>query len=190
MPITLEQFTACTGATPANAQVYYPFALVAMGLFKIAEDQQVAAFLATLGIESEYLTHMEEDLFYSHADRLVAIFPHEFHTAADAAPFVRNPKGLSQKIYGGYHGRGGIQLSWLKNYKLHGDRLGFDYVGQPDLVKTPQHAMLTAGSYWDLTKCNDIAADMGEVTLRVNGPAREALAARIAQRDRALEVLA
>lgn len=188
MPLTLEQFQLCTGSTHENAGRYYDAAVAAMERFVVADA--VAAFLATLGVESELLTHMEEDLFYTHADHLVAVFPHEFHTAADAAPFVRNPKGLSQKIYNGFHGRGGIQLSWEKNYKLHGDNVGADYVGHPELLLVPEHAMLSAGSYWHVTQCNAVAHDMGEVTLRVNGPRRLALATRIAMRDNALKVLA
>lgn len=191
MEITLEQFALATGATEENAQTYHEACLAAMARFEIDQTaERVSAFLATLSIESARLTTMEENLYYRDPARLSKIFPSKFRTAADAEPYVRNPAALSMKLYNGFHGRGGIQLTWEKNYRIHGDRLGFDYVSNPTWLLAPDHAMLSAGSYWDLNKCNDVADDMDEVTLRVNGRARMHLAERIAQRDTALEVFA
>jgi putative chitinase len=196
MGLTLAQFALTTGASNSDAAKYHEFALEAMDRFHIAGPEQIAAFCATLGIESMHLTKMEEDLYYKDPERLAKIFRSRFDLDGDkvispeeiaaAAPYCRNPKGLSMRLYNGFHGRGGIQLTWEKNYKLHGDRLGFDYVSKPDLLIQPQHAMLSAGSYWDLNDCNSVAGDMRAVTLKVNGPALMHLKERTALYKKAL----
>jgi putative chitinase len=184
MEITLEQFEISTGATRENAEKYYDHALAAMDRFQISEDaERICAYLATLSIESARLTTMEESLYYRDPFRLAKIFPSKFKTSAEAVPFCRNPQALSMKLYNGFHGRGGIQLTWEKNYAFHGEKLGFNYRDNPDWLLTPDHAMLVSASYWDSARCNDVAYDMDEVTLRVNGRARMHLAERIAQRD-------
>jgi putative chitinase len=132
---------------------------------------------------------MEEGLYYRDAERLRKIFPSKFPTIESARPYCRMPKELSMKLYNGFHGRGGIQLTWEENYRTHGKKLGYDYVGSPNMLLLPKHAMLVSGSYWDSRDCNDVADDMDEVTLRVNGKARMHLAERIAYRNKALEIL-
>lgn len=187
---TLEQFQLATGSDETRAAMYYEAFLETIERFKIETVEQRSAFCATISIESDRLTQMEENLYYRDASRLAKIFPRAFPTEESARPYCRMPKELSLKLYNGYHGRGGFQLTWEKNYRLHGDRLGFDYVGDPSLLVTPRHAILSAGSFWDLNGCNEVAHDMGQVTRKVNGPARLHLAERIAQNNVALEVFA
>lgn len=197
--IKLAQFAVSTGSTETVAAVYHEHALAAMERFQIQEPPQIAAFCATLGIESAYLTQMEEGLYYKDAKRLCMLFRRVFDLDKDkvidpeeiayAEQFVRKPEKLSQVLYAGYHGRGGIQLTWEKNYRLHGDKLGFNYVLNPKMLTEPMHAMLSAASYIDEVKGNSVADNMDEYTLRVNGPARLHLAERIALRNKALQVL-
>lgn len=40
-----------------------------------------------------------------------------------------------------YYGRGYVQLTWLANYAKAGDKLGIDFVANPDLVMQPQYAV-------------------------------------------------
>lgn len=200
MDITVEQFALATGATVENAAKYHEAALEAMDRYRISETPvQIAAFCGTVGIECTHLTRFEEDLYYRDAERLAKLFKRAFDENHDgtvsfeeitkARAYCKMPQALSEKLYGGYHGRGAIQLTWQKNYKVHGDRIGLDYVTNPEWVCRPLDAFLTAGSFWDLNGCNAVAHDMDEVTLRVNGPRRLALAERIALRNKALEVL-
>lgn len=142
--------------------------------FILDTERRVAAFLATVAVESAYLSATEENLNYRSAERLVKIYPRAFKTIEQAQPYTRNPEGLSQKLYAGYHGRGLVQLSWRENYERAGDALGYDYVGAPTLVTQPKHAALTAAWFWHEHGCNELAddGDMDEITRRVNGPAR------------------
>src|SRR4051812_39864105 len=40
-----------------------------------------------------------------------------------------------------YYGRGYVQLTWKNNYKKVSDKLGQDFVGDPDLVMKPENAV-------------------------------------------------
>jgi putative chitinase len=183
MKISDKELALATGATLADARKYVDHLNVAMARFQINTPRRVAAFLATVAIESDRLTAVEEGLYYKDAGRLAKIFPRAFQTVMEAAPYARNPKGLRDLLYKGYHGRGLIQVTWEDNYREASEDLGFDYVGNPDLLLQPQHAALTAAWYWSKYGCNKAAdrGDMREVTRLVNGPARLHLAERTRQ---------
>lgn len=201
MELTLEQFAQACGAEAAVAAPYFDHALETMDRFRISETAvQIAAFCATLSVETGRLTSMEEDLYYKDAERLAKLYRRMFDTDGDkkispeeiafAQRYTRNPKGLSMQLYRGYHGRGGCMLTWERNYALYATKLDLPLLDNPELLLLPEYAMLVAGAYWDENRCNAVAHDMDEVTRRVNGPARLHLAERIAQRDIALSVLA
>lgn len=192
MTFTVEQLAAATTAPYGNAQTYHQHLQDAMVRFDICSLQRQAAFLATVAVESQHLSAVEEGLYYKDASRLARIYPRAFKSMADAEPYTRNPKGLGELLYKGYAGKGLIQLTWRRNYERASEALGYDYVGNPALVATPKHAALTAAWYWHDAKCNDPAdkGDMTEVTRRVNGPALMHLAERKAQYEIALKALA
>lgn len=181
--ISAEYLAKATGATPANAAKYLVAVNAAMARFEINTHQRVAAFLATVAIESAHLAAVEEGLFYSSPDRLASIFKRAFKSPAEAVPFAKNPKALSAKLYEGFHGRGLIQLTWRRNYEACGQALGVDLVGNPALLSAPEHAALSAGWFWKTNGCNEAAdrGDMDAVTKIVNGPAKLHLAERKAQ---------
>ena len=181
--ITAEFLKIATGSTIDNAIKYLDAINAAMDRFEINTAKRISAFLATVAIESAHLSAVEEGLYYSSPERLASIFKRAFPDAASALPYAKNPKGLSQKLYGGCHGRGLIQLTWGRNYKACGDALGIDFVGHPELLATPEYAALSAGWFWKTNGCNAAAdaGDMTKVTAIVNGPAKLHLAERTAQ---------
>ena len=191
MSFTVEQLAAATSAPYGNAKVHHQHLEAAMCRFDINSLQRQAAFLATVSVESQQLTKMEEGLYYKDPARLARIYPRAFKDAAAATPYARNPQGLSELLYKNYHGRGLLGLTWRRNYERASEALGFDYVGNPALVAEPKHAALTAAWFWHDAKCNAPAdnGDMTEVTRRVNGPALMHLAERKAQYETALKVL-
>ena len=183
MILTIDEIARACGADRKFAIPYTDYLNQAMAKFEINTPRRVSAFLATVAIESNHLMAAEEGLYYKEATRLLAIYPRAFKTAQAAAPYARNPKGLSELLYNGYHGRGLIQLTWKKNYEVAGEALGQDYVRHPEMLLQPKHAALTAAWYWKTNGCNEAAdrGDMSDVTRRVNGPARLHLAERVAQ---------
>lgn len=174
MDLTILQVARATGASLPDASTFHPHLVAAMEQFGITTPARIAAFLANVSIESARLTKTEEDLFYRDAGRLAKIYPRAFLTAAAAMPFVQNSKALGQKLYQGYWGRGLLQLTWLRNYQAASKALGFDYVAQPQLVAEPRHAALTAAWFFATNGCNEAAdaLNIGDVRLRINGPAR------------------
>lgn len=185
MKLTADELARATGAKRANALAYVDHLNVAMDRFKINTPKRVAAFLATVAVESMNLTKVEEGLYYKDPVRLLAIYPRAFATAQSAVPYARNPDGLSKLLYKGYHGRGLIQLTWERNYEAAGLALGFDFVRYPEMLLQPKNAAMSAAWFWETNGCNEAAdrGDMDEVTRRVNGPARMHLVERTAQYD-------
>ena len=185
-----EQFTA-----PLND---------AMQQFGINTPLREAAFLGNVGVESEELSHLSENLRYSRADRIVAVFPSHFDSVDDAATYVDNPEGLANRVYssrGGngdeasgdgwrYRGRGLFGLTFKDNYAAMGETLGQDFVSDPDLVLLPEWAAMTAAAFWDahnLNKPSDGEA-FREVVKAIN-PALESYPFRLAFYRKALEVM-
>lgn len=191
-PFSVEQLAAACSAPIGNANSLHPHLEAAMTRFNINSLLRQAAFLATVSVESQNLTKMEESLYYKEAGRLTAIYPRAFKDVKAAEPYVRNPKGLGELLYQGYWGRGLTGLTWERNYERASGALGYDYLADPSLVAQPKHAALTAAWYWHDAECNAPAdrADMTEVTRRVNGPKLMHLAERKAQYQIALKELA
>jgi putative chitinase len=189
--MNFDELVMATSASAADAIRYVEPLNAAMAQYKIdSSAQRKAAFLATVSVESARLRQVEEGLYYKDPARLVAIYPRVFKSIAQATPYARNPSGLSQILYDGYHGRGLIQLTWLKNYQAASDALGQDFVADPASVCEPANAALTAAWFFASNGCNAAAdkGDMRAVTRIVNGPALLHLAERIAQYKIALEV--
>ncbi|WP_407570744.1 glycoside hydrolase family 19 protein [Deinococcus altitudinis] len=149
--------------------------------FGIITPRQVAMFLGQIAHESG-LVPAEENLNYR-AARIAQVWPSRFPTVQAALPFAFNPQALANKVYGGrggndllnmgwlYHGRGPIQLTFFENYKKHGERIGQNLIGHPELLLEYGVGFLAAGSYWNLAGLNG-ASDRGDVrtvTRAING---------------------
>lgn len=195
-PLTLDLFQQATGAPRDRAEMFYEPVCHAIDKFEL---RAIPAFLATIAIESNRLQAVEESLYYNDPARIARIYLRLFDVNKDrritpeeieaAKPYVRNHAKMSELLYHGYHGRGLIQLTWLKNYQEASDALGYDYVGHPDWVKAPDHAALTAGWFWSAKGCDDVGYDIREATRIVN-PALMHLAERTEQYERNVEIFA
>ena len=178
MDLTVLQIARATGAALPQAELHQPHLNAAMAQFSITTPARIAAFLANVSIETARLKSMQEDLFYRDPVRLAKIYPRAFLSPTAAIPFVKNSKALGDKLYQGFFGRGTLMLTWLRNYKAASAALGYDYVSDPDLVVQPKHAALTAAWFFSTNGCNTAAdaLNIGDVRLRINGPARLHLA--------------
>lgn len=130
------------------------------------------------------MTRLEEQLVYTSAARIAAIWP---RLAPIASELVRAPQALANAAYADrlgngprasgegwrYRGRGLLQLTGRDNYRAAGAALALDLVARPELVITPTGAALTAGWFWvsrGLSALAD-AGDIDGITQSVNGPA-------------------
>lgn len=144
---------------------------------------RLAHFLAQVCHETGGLRILVENLNYTTPQRLMAVWPSRFPTLASALPFVRNPRALANKVYGGrmgnvrpddgwtYRGRGLLQMTGRAHYARNGRALGIPLEQQPELAISPEHAVAVALETWRASGC-DVSADADDivaVTRRING---------------------
>ncbi|SIO36211.1 hypothetical protein SAMN05444722_1673 [Rhodovulum sp. ES.010] len=109
---------------------------------------QAAYILATAhGETGGRMRPLRENLSYTTAARLCAVWPSRFPTEAAARPFVRNPRALANHVYNGrldncpgsddgwrFRGGGLGQITGRRNYRLWGQRLGVPLEDRPELI--------------------------------------------------------
>lgn len=171
--------------------------------FDISTPLRQASFIGQAGHESGNFTKLSEGLSYS-AERLMVIWPKRFPNMEIAQKYARNPRALANNVYANrmgnrdeasgdgfrFAGAGLFQLTGHSNFYHAGQALGEDFVMQPELVKTPRFAALTAGWFWDTHKLNKFAdiRDFTMMTKKING-GTIGLNDRIKHINHALEVL-
>jgi predicted chitinase len=163
---------------PADkAEDYARELAAAMDWAEINTVTRAAAFLAQLAHESGELRWMEE--------------------LADGSAY-EGRKDLGNDYPGDgkrYKGRGPIQLTGRRNYRLAGRALGVDLEANPARAAEPDVAFLVAAWYWMSRNLNLVAdsLDFRAVTKAVNGLATDEAPSwhkkRVAYYARALEVL-
>lgn len=158
--------------------------------FGINTIKQQAAFIAQCGHESSNFTKLEEDLRYRGAT-LFKMFPKTpkrawgFASLEEAMAYQGHPERIASRIYGGrmgnrdeksgdgwlYRGSGNMQLTGAANFYHAGKDLGVDFVKNPDLVRTPEWGLKTAGWYWATHNCNALAdaSNWVKLTQVING---------------------
>jgi putative chitinase len=154
--------------------------------FGITTAARVAGFVAQGQHESADFTVLQENLNYS-AKGLRGVFGKYFPDDAIAAQYAKKPIMIANRVYGGrmgngpeasgdgykFRGRGILQLTGRANYtQCSRDLFGDDTLADdPDLVRTPEYAIITACWFWYKNKLNEIC-DKGDIVLlskRING---------------------
>ena len=169
--------------------------------YDLDTSKRQAAFIGQCAVESANFTRLQENLNYS-AQRLTQVWPSRFPNISMAEPYANNPEKLANFVYAGrmgnlqdgdgwkFHGRGLIQLTGRENYANCGSGVGVDLIDNPDLLLTPQYAVLSAGWFWNKKGLNTLAdsQEYGAMTRRING-GLTGLDERIAKITKALQVL-
>jgi putative chitinase len=154
--------------------------------FGITTAARVAGFVAQGQHESADFTVLQENLNYS-AKGLMGIFKKYFPDEAIANQYAKKPIMIANRVYGGrmgngpeasgdgykFRGRGILQLTGRANYtQCSRDLFGDDTLANdPDLVRTPEYAIITACWFWYKNQLNAIC-DTGDIVLlskRING---------------------
>lgn len=94
----------------------------------ITTKKRVAAFLANVGVETDYLKTLEE-----YGDKAYWMY------------LDRHPDGGPGEWR--YHGRGYLQVTWSSNYRALGQGLGVDLIANPDLLVTNK-SIAAKGAVW------------------------------------------
>lgn len=166
-------------STQSNRDKFLPFLNKYAEMYGVNTPIRLAAFLAQIGHESGQLKYVEE------------IANGKAYEGRKS--LGNNVKGDGKK----YKGRGLIQVTGRANY-IAFDKwvtnvpIGTDFVENPELLKEPQYAVLSAFWYWDANKlnryCNLKEEDFKKLTKAING-GYNGYADRVLIWNRAKEVL-
>lgn len=158
MVTTLQQICKVLHVKETRIEPFYQWLCLYMEQYGIEGPLREAAFLAQVAHESGRFYYTEEIASGARYD-----------TGALAIRLGNTPQadGDGQR----YKGRGLIQLTGLHNYKSISQDLGIDFVNNPELLKEPQYAVLSACWFWNMKKLNILAdaQDITGITRRING---------------------
>lgn len=190
LDITLQQLSSATSTPMARLTEWHKPLVNAMAIAQINTPERAAAFLANVAHECAFFTRFTESLNYTTAERLMRVWPNRFRTVIEAAPYVRNPQALAEKVYGArmgnvnpgdawrYIGRGPIMITGRATYAAMMDeltKLGVDVnlLTQPDTVAEPVNGSLAAAAFWSKNRLNEVLESQGLTAARrvVNGGA-------------------
>lgn len=151
--------------------------------YGIDTNRRLRHFLAQAACETAGFTRLEENLFYTTVSRLRAVWPSRFPSDVSARPYLRNPRGLANKVYGGrlgnvapndgwdYRGSGVFCTTGKANFARVEAETGIRCVTQPALLRKFGEALEAACIYWrdhDLNRFAD-ADDIAGLTRAVQG---------------------
>lgn len=182
---TLEKLTECIHKNK-DPEVWYNALTEYLPQFEIVTPARVAGFIAQCQHESLDFTILQENLNYS-AKGLRGVFGKYFPSDDLANAYARKPEMIANRVYASrmgngdeasgdgwrFRGRGIIQITGRNNYTQCSKDLFQDssLVDEPDLLRTPEYAVLTACWFWHKNSLNQIC-DRGDIVLlskRING---------------------
>ena len=154
--------------------------------FEITTPARVAGFVAQCQHESADFTALQENLNYG-AKGLMSIFKKYYTDESLAKRHERKPELIANRVYSSrmgngpeasgdgwkFRGRGILQLTGRANYtQCSRDLFGDDTLADdPDLLRTPEYAILSACWFWHKNGLNAIC-DKGDIVLlskKING---------------------
>jgi putative chitinase len=142
------------GSTQLRAAQWVAPLQAACDRFGINEPLDVAAFLATVGVESGRLVFTREIWGPTLAQ-------HHYEGRSDLG---NTQPGDGER----FMGRGLIQITGRRNYLLCGVGLDLDLIAHPELLEQPNDAALSAGWFWHNNKLSALAGDFLAVSRAVN----------------------
>ena len=201
MQLTIDQLVQGTGCTEKVAEVWLPYFNSILPNFSIDTPLRVAAFLSQVGHESGGLALLEENLNYSaealanvwpkrYAKTLqngvYAKNPVGRYLPSNLAlQIARKPVLIASNTYANrmgngsvesqegwkYRGMGLLQLTGKSNYAELTLNTGIDFVSNPDLLKEPAYALISACFFWKNNNLNRFAdkKDIESLSKAING---------------------
>lgn len=172
--------------------------------YSISTLERVAGFISQCQHESNDFNVLQENLNYSWQG-LRTVFKKYFPTDALAKSYHRQPERIANRVYANrmgngdeasgdgwkYRGRGILQITGKSNYEACSQALFSDsrLVSDPDLLRQPDYAVLSACWFWKANRLNAIcdARDVVALTKRINGGAN-GLEDRIEKWEHAIDV--
>ena len=151
----------------------------------ITTSHRIAGFIGQCTVESDGFTTTAENLSYSHAARICAVWPSRFPTEATAAAYVNAPEALANNVYANrmgngaadsgdgwrFRGLGLIQITGREEYAGFADSIGRTIEAAATWAATPDGAAASATWFWTWKALNRLADawDLATLTRRING---------------------
>jgi len=157
MQLNASIVAAGCGSTILRASAWVAPLQATCDRYFINTPLRLAAFMATVGVESGRLVYVRE------------IWG---PTLAQQGYEGRHDLGNTQPGDGKrFMGRGLIQVTGRSNYSACGKALGLYLIAHPELLEQPTNAALSAGWFWDRHDLNKLAdaGNFSGVTKAVNG---------------------
>jgi putative chitinase len=149
MSLTPSIIAAGCGATQLRAAQWAQHIQAACDRFQITQPLDIAAFLATVGVESGHLIYTRE-LWGPTQAQLT------YEPPSRKASELGNTKAGDGRLF---CGRGLIQTTGRRNYTLTALGLGLDLLNHPELLEQPANAAMSAAWYWANRKLGVLALD-------------------------------
>lgn len=206
--ITLEQLRAICPSTGVPLLVRFVDPLnETFDRDEISKIERQAMFLAQYAHETQGFSRLQENLYYTSVDALLAATKSHWDTLDpdDAWGYLQQPERLANRVYANrmgngdeasgdgwrYRGRGLPHLTGAANYAACGPAIGMDLLENPDLLLAPGPACHAGGWFWTHAGGNRFAdrGDFGGLTRAING-GENGMPSRIEYYERAKKALA
>jgi putative chitinase len=177
-----EQLLTRCGVLPPIAEQWAPIfaAECTEGAFSQGLDD-IGDFIGQILHESQMLTRLEENLYYTTAARIQQVWPTRFPTVESAEPFTRKPQALAEKVYGGRmgnmpgdgwrcRGSGLIQITGSNNLRAMQEATGIPVFDNPELLRNPSpEALRVCIAWWEGNVPDALLGDVKRETKVING---------------------
>lgn len=180
-PQLLMDATRCTGSA---AQIAVPMDAAATE-FGITTPDQIAMFVAQTAYESARFTKFAEDMWYSHPETLMRVWPSRFPSAAFALQYTKSPTKLADYVYcnrmgngniasgdgSRFAGAGTLMITGRDMYEAYQKATGVPVLNNPQMVQRPADAARSGAWFWATHDFNALAdaGDFRTLTIRLNG---------------------
>lgn len=176
---------AAVAPSAAGGDAWIAALAPAMEKYNIAcSPHRIAMFIGQVAEESGFHP-VEEDLYYSTAERIHEVWPSRFPTLAAARPFVGQPQKLANRVYASrlgngnelsgdgwkFRGAGLIQLTGRTAFTSFGATVGKTPEEAAAWCLTKEGAAESACWFWSKNNLNSLADawDITRATERING---------------------
>jgi len=193
-------------APHVNAGTWVPALTAGFNKFDVNNNRRAAGAIGQFLVEAGAgFQDLVENLNYTHASRLVAVFPSIFPDEASAQPYLGKPEALANKVYANrngngdeasgdgyrFRGRGLIQLTGRTEYTEFATAMGMTPEQASDFCTTPNGAAMSGCWYLASNGCLPLADAQAwsAITRKVNGAAMRGDAQRAAYSEAMLKAL-
>lgn len=203
MEITVEQLKQISPSCK-NPEEFVAALNKWLPLYQINTVERVSCFLGQYLHETSGFTKLVENTNYTSVERLQEIFPTKFTTIQIAASYAGKPVAIANRVYANrygngdevsgdgykYRGRGLCHLTFKDNYRACGADLKIDILAHPELLESPDIAVLVGCWYWQKNSLNGLAdKDQFKTMTKIINGGYNGLENRISYRDKSLTVL-